>query len=1170
MCKPRIAVRHSEGTAMRSCALACLLAALALPLLADTYTWTHQGGGSFSELSNWTLSSTGEAPAVSPGSGDAVVLPNASSPYTVTNSSAFSIGSLTVGGGALSGAPTLDFHNGLSTNVVAGAVVVKAGATLTHRLNNVKNVYYKLCLKCASLTVEGGGAISADKKGYPSNLGVRTGTYGGVGGVSNNATVRHCYGSIRYPMDIGATGAVNVNSVSGGVVYLEVSGAVVCDGTISAVSADNDTYIGTGGSVLILAATLAGSGTISAATGNSGTKNYAGGGGRVAVHLSEATSFDGFTGDITADAGKTVAIQGNCSGAGTVYLEHAGDVAGQGTLIIDNRSTKPNAPTSPTSFDSEVTDRNETFGTVKILNNATLSLPDGATLTVTKRLETGSGGGALRCAAGSAVVLAGSEDAVIVGANSFYSLSCAVPGKKISFGAGAANKTTIQEGGSLALSGAAGSQIVLRSLDEGTQWQLNVGANAAVSVGFCDVKDSDASAGLLIRDIDGVNSGNNLNWSVFPAPVPGQLNTWTGNSGTDWSDEGNWSLGRVPVETDRLLIPTGRANYPVISSTVTVNSLTNEASLTLSNNANLVVTNAFASFGTLAAGAYDELRLEGDGAQEVDLGGNSFSRIVVAKQGGSIDFKSGFRALYFNARAAAPLTFRFKPGATVEVGRLSLYGLSGASGAYTHLITLAPGGTGQWNLKATSCHHVRGVYVSGCNASQGATIAAGVFSSHPELDDGNENWDFSATAAAEWIGGGTSFSTAACWANGIVPGEGTQACICPPKGSSFTVNASGSLALGALLVGGDGGFVTFKSSGRLEVAGDMNLLAGSTNVLDYFESPNVVSHSLLVARDAVLTHSATTQDTDTDMYKLSIEVGGDAAVDEGGEIRIKANGHKNRSGTGRSQVAKSNYGPAHAGIGSGATNAYGSILRPFSLGSGGYIASAYGGGAVKLDVGGTLQISGTIDASGGGDNLSYAPGTGGSVWLTAARIVGDGTIVASLGIVGGGLQLSSGGRVALYQTDTIGWEGLSVTVDVSGYSSGTYYRQDATGIGQLFIDQQLKTAGRTYVPMPDDGSSNRAYRKVDVCLDSTAVMDVTNNWTWSAGSTLVLHDLDMKSSDAKLNCLGSKVKILSKAHKDGVDWTGGNYAAKVQGGKIVLGEGGEVYWAATGTTVLIR
>ena len=64
-------------------------------------------------------------------------------------------------------------------------------------------------------------------------------------------------------MDIGATGAVNVNSVSGGVVYLEVSGAVVCDGTISAVSADNDTYIGTGGSVLILAATLAGSGTIS-------------------------------------------------------------------------------------------------------------------------------------------------------------------------------------------------------------------------------------------------------------------------------------------------------------------------------------------------------------------------------------------------------------------------------------------------------------------------------------------------------------------------------------------------------------------------------------------------------------------------------------------------------------------------------------------------------------------------------------------------------------------------------------------------------------------------------------------------------------------------------------------------------------------------------------------
>ena len=504
------------------------------------------------------------------------------------------------------------------------------------------------------------------------------------------------------------------------------------------------------------------------------------------------------------------------------------------------------------------------------------------------------------------------------------------------------------------------------------------------------------------------------------------------------------------------------------------------------------------------------------------------------------------------------------------MNRLSLYGLSGASGAYTHLITLAPGGTGQWNLKATSCNHVRGVYVSGCDASQGATIAVGALSSRPELDDGNVNWDFSATAAAEWIGGGTSFSTAACWANGIVPGEGTQACICPPEGSSFTVNASGSLALGALLVGGDGGVATFKSSGRLDIVGDLNMLAGSTNVLDYFESPNVVSHNLLLARDAVLTHSSTDQDTNDDMYKLNIEVGGNAAVEEGGEIWLRAKGHKNRSGTGRSQVASSNYGPAHAGIGTGATNVYGSILRPFSLGSGGYISSAYGGGAVRLDVGGTLQISGTIDASGGGYGLSYAPGTGGSVWLSAARIAGDGAILACIGKVSSGLQLSSGGRVALYQTDTVGWDDLSVDVDVTGYSSGTYYRQDATGIGQLFIDQQLKPAGRTYMPMPDDGSSNRAYRKVDVCLDSTAVIDVTNNWTWSAGSTLVLHDLDMKSSDAKLNCLGSKVKILSKAHKDGALWTGGNYAAKVQNGKIVLGNGGEVYWEETGTTVVVR
>jgi hypothetical protein len=110
-------------------------------------------------------------------------------------------------------------------------------------------------------------------------------------------------------------------------------------------------------------------------------------------------------------------------------------------------------------------------------------------------------------------------------------------------------------------------------------------------------------------------------------------------------------------------------------------------------------------------------------------------------------------------------------------------------------------------------------------------------------------------------------------------------------------------------------------------------------------------------------------------------------------------------------------GASHGGLGtSQATNIYGSATNPVCLGSGGWYAGCIGGGAVKLDVSNTLLVNGRISANGLRGDL-YHGGSGGSVWLIANHLQGNGLIAAE-----GDWTSSSepgGGRVAVeYVTST--------------------------------------------------------------------------------------------------------------------------------------------------------
>jgi len=106
----------------------------------------------------------------------------------------------------------------------------------------------------------------------------------------------------------------------------------------------------------------------------------------------------------------------------------------------------------------------------------------------------------------------------LTGSTTFYQLRCVTAGKWLEFQPGATTTVT----NLFRLTGASGNPIVLRSLTNGSTWYLNnASATGSNQVSLVDVKDSNASAGLLIRaGAASFNSGNNTHWTFTGDTIP--------------------------------------------------------------------------------------------------------------------------------------------------------------------------------------------------------------------------------------------------------------------------------------------------------------------------------------------------------------------------------------------------------------------------------------------------------------------------------------------------------------------------------------------------------------------------------------------------------------------------------------------------------------------------
>jgi hypothetical protein len=228
--------------------------------------------------------------------------------------------------------PLYSLPSGLDLTVVNGAIVhpqdtfpllnsvhIGSGGVITHLATQTK-------LEVATvgdLTIESGGGLAVDGKGYAHDSGTGAGAtlssqgggggYGGAGGDSmTGAPGGPTYGSAVQPVDRGSGGGAGSGpffggSEGGGAIRLTVGGTLTVNGWFSASGMEgwqDNSGGGSGGSIWVTTRLLTGNGLFSA-DGGSGELfgGGGGGGGRIAVYRLSNPHTNRFSGDMTAYGG---------------------------------------------------------------------------------------------------------------------------------------------------------------------------------------------------------------------------------------------------------------------------------------------------------------------------------------------------------------------------------------------------------------------------------------------------------------------------------------------------------------------------------------------------------------------------------------------------------------------------------------------------------------------------------------------------------------------------------------------------------------------------------------------------------------------------------------------------------------------------------------------------
>jgi uncharacterized repeat protein (TIGR01451 family) len=264
-------------------------------------------------------------------------------------------------------------------------------------------------------------------------------------------------------------------------------------------------------------------------------------------------------------------------------------------------------------------------------------------------------------------------------------------------------------------------------------------------------------------------------------------------------------------------------------------------------------------------------------------------------------------------------------------------------------------------------------------------------------------------------------------------------------------------------------------------------------------------------------------------------------------------------GAGAGSVNSGSYG-AGAGYGGNGSNSYcdyalggfgyGDIKQPSEIGSGGgATVGGAGGGAISINIAGSLILNGTI-MSNGADGKPYAfyggGGSGGSIYITTGSLSGSGSILANGGKgstgawndgpYGGG---GGGGRIALYY-DSISFTGLIQAVGGKGDS------QRYGGAGSIFTKSMNQRFGDLLIDNNNNSGAISRAQDADYNFDSLKVFNKASALlpgNVSASNIFIKNGSTLDTANNKVKFIASLISIESSSKLQGnLDITANNLA----------------------------
>ncbi|QQS59825.1 LamG domain-containing protein [Candidatus Peregrinibacteria bacterium] len=1129
---------------------------------ASSCTWNGTTSTDWATSTNWT-----NCNSTTPQSTDDVIINGSyTNPPTLNLSGgAITINSLSLGSSASS---TLTVSNGDTSTkklIITNNATIGANGTLTHTANGTSETH-KLFLDIGGdFTLNSGGTINLNSKGYASQTSSNAngygpgkggylgstgagGGYGGNGGNSQaNASGGSTYGSATDPTAIGSSGGSGFTSAAsgagGGALKLVVSGTTTLNGTITANGGAGLIYVnnyggggGSGGSISLTTDTLTGTGTLTANGGDGGNGSSThdgggGGGGRIAVLYATRT----FTGAITATGGNGNSGQGG--GAGTIYTKANSQTNGD-LLINSTSSNSANTTTSSSEIFNNITVDN--YGKYIIASSNTVGI-SGSLLTSTSTASITNNGiynhssSTLTIPSGLTWKENGTNpqigdtqpitDIIINGTLEFQNQN--TTGSAVPF-----TSITINSGGNLTHQANSTSQTDGLNLDL-TTLTLNSGGTINLnSKGYASQTSSNANGygpgkgGYL--GSTGAGGGYGGNGGNSQANASGGSTYGSATDPTAIGSSGGSGYSSAASGAG------GGALKLIVSGTTTLNgniTANGGAGLTYNNyygggggsgGSISLTTDTLTGTGTLTANGGD-----GGNASSYDGGGGGGGRIAVLYAtrtftgaitaiggNGNSGQGGGAGTIYTKANSQTNgdliLDNAGRNGASTTTGtsdtfeNITIQNYAKYIIANTHTITLLAS-----SLTTTSN--------TSLTINAGGTFIADSLTSIADFTlTNNSTLSFPAISS---FGSGLTITN-----NGIYNHSSSTLTI--PSGSTWKENGTNSQ------IGDTQPITDIIINGTLE-----------------FQNQNTTGSavpftSITINSGGNLTHQAnSTSQTDglnLDLTTLTLNSGGTINLNSKGyasQTSSNANGYGPGKGgflssTGAGGGYGGNGGNSQANASGGST--YGSATDPTAIGSSGgsgftSAASGAGGGALKLVVSGTTTLNGTITANGGAgliyvNNYGGGGGSGGSISLTTDTLTGTGTLTANGGDGGNGSSThdgggGGGGRIAvLYATRT--FTGAITATGGNGNSgqdggAGTVYtKANSQTYGDLLINSTSSNSANTTT------SSSEIFNNITVdnygkyiiassntvgisgsLLTSTSTASITNNGIYNHSSS---------------------------------------------------------------------